>query len=559
MTGEPISARQSSTVPPTAAEHLGLAERFSSFTDYARYTSSLPQTAAATLDVARFHAFTGELTFSVEPAVRLYLDGGVVYHAERHGDPAVSAGLIDAGVIDSVQLLRGVVSVGDAEHLGRLFDRDATVDRDAVMVVLEARTDALVQQIANSMIAAVSAISYRHHPSGIHRWFVAPVERTAARRPASGVMQIDRSVVDELPRLGGSAESGGAREDSARADVTIEWAEPDLSRPDSTGDAGDEPPHRAAADVDIQAELDRFDADRADWAATSGGNDPDPSDVVSSPVGEFRIIWPDGTRDPSIVDASASTPTPAPPALPAPTGPPALGFTIEPLQIDRLPEPNAPVPEEVSAAVRRALEALGSETPRATNTRLPDVDFTSLETPNSSVPSNTDDPLLQHAPQVDTPPAPNPPAPNPPAPNPPASIQPAASQPPPLPPAPASADTSSPAVAPLGFAPPTMDMRAEVVYERASARAPHDLALEAEPVVVVDAQTPLVPSGHAPIQDVPTGGVPIRDAPSEPEPQHTDTAHPEAVSAAPVLDDVDMSKQRQSALRRLIRSLRSND
>ncbi len=306
MTGEPISARQSSTVPPTAAEHLGLAERFSSFTDYARYTSSLPQTAAATLDVARFHAFTGELTFSVEPAVRLYLDGGVVYHAERQGDPAVSAGLIDAGVIDSVQLLRGVVSVGDVEHLGRLFDRDATVDRDAVMVVLEARTDALVQQIANSMIAAVSAISYRHHPSGIHRWFVAPVERTAARRPASGVMQIDRSVVDELPRLGGSAESGGAREDSARADVTIEWAEPDLSRPDSTGDAGDEPPHRAAADVDIQAELDRFDADRADWAATSGGNDPDPSDVVSSPVGEFRIIWPDGTRDPSIVDASAS-------------------------------------------------------------------------------------------------------------------------------------------------------------------------------------------------------------------------------------------------------------
>ncbi len=609
MTADPPPTRQSGTTPPRAAANLGLAERYATFADYAISTASVPQTAATSLDVARFHAFTGEITFAIDPAVRLYLDGGSIYHAERDGDPSLSRLILDAGAIDSVQLQRGVIVVGGAEHLGRLFDRDATVDRDLVMVVVENATDAIVQQLANSVTATVTVSAYRHHPSGIHRWFVAPTEPRGAQRPSSGVMQVDRSVVEELPRLGTSGGQLPRPTVPAADDIRIEWAEPDPSGLGITTPVDDRSNHtsRDEATIDIQAELDRFDADRADWAAATGGDVPDASESIASPLGEFRIVWPDGTRDDSIIDSRSNAPvepttvserpadvahptmspglphpltasnptespntpldpptdlgdpdaadlvavTPvAPLPLPFPTDPPArssvgdaieprepgqstpsdfrsgdapgpgpLGFTIEPLQIDQIPEPDAAVPDDVAAAVRRALQAIENAATRHPHAAVPRLRVEPAVLPDLTLtpPVANPTPISPPTPSVESSNTP-PPA---------ARFAPGLAAPVPQP---------SPAVRnePLGFAPPTVDMRAEAVYERAAALA--------SPPSVTD--------------------------PSVADPSVTDTERAESASSHPepgkasivfVDDEDDIQSERRSALRRLIGSLRNKD
>ena len=100
-----------------------------------------PQPGWMTLNDARERAFTGEIVFEVEPEVRAYLDNGVAYYAERATDAPLGQRLVEAGLVDHAQLERGTVRVGDVEHLGRLFDRDTSVDRDAVLVVTESETE----------------------------------------------------------------------------------------------------------------------------------------------------------------------------------------------------------------------------------------------------------------------------------------------------------------------------------------------------------------------------------------------------------------------------------
>ncbi len=456
MTTDPTS-----TQPLRAQDHIALAERYATFTEYATFTSSIPQTAATTLDVARFHAFTGEVTFLIDPTVRLYLDGGSVYFAERKGDPAVADSLIAAGVLDSVQLKHGVVRVGELDHLGRLFDRAPSVDRDAAMVFVEGLTERLLHELANSVISAVNASAYRHHPSGIHRWFVAPVETIESHRPETS--------------------------------VTINWSTPDLAHEASSDP--DQATFDAPVDIDIQAELARFDADQADWAATIGGSDPDASEAISSPLGEFYIVWPDGTRErpievevPKLVAADPDEQPPASGLLPPPVGP-----AFDPLHVDRLPEPTAPVPDDVAMAVQRALRAIeGAPAPRsivsdhpphATPVVMPETPMSELPAPTGSEPTPE---LLGDSSH------------------------------------PGARDAGGSASALLGFAPPTPDMRAEALFERDDAAESADIVIE--PIIAVD-------------DDESIAGLP---APAAPEP---------AQEAA----------DRRGALRRLIDSLRPKD
>ncbi len=162
---------------------------------------------------SRERAFTGEIVFETDPEVHAYLDHGIVYHAERATDASLGSRLLEAGVVDQAQLDRGTVRVGDLEHLGRLFDRDPSVDRDAVLVVAEAATAELVADLANGVTATARVTAYRHHPSGVHRWFVAPLEPVALQRPVSAVAQLDSTVVEQLPGAG-FADSD---------ELTIEW------------------------------------------------------------------------------------------------------------------------------------------------------------------------------------------------------------------------------------------------------------------------------------------------------------------------------------------------
>ena len=211
-----------------------------------------------TLNDARERGFTGEIVFETDPEVFAYLDHGIVYYAERVNDASLGRRLLDAGVIDKAQLDRGTVRVGDIEHLGRLFDRDPSVDRDAVIVVAEAATGGLIADLANRVTATARVTAYRHHPSGVHRWFVAPVDPVAVQRPVSAVAQLDSTVVDQLPGLPFSDGD----------ELTIEWDD--------------------EFDGEFDGELDgEFDGDRAEF---DGEFDLSLLEVPERPVDEVEIL-----------------------------------------------------------------------------------------------------------------------------------------------------------------------------------------------------------------------------------------------------------------------------
>ncbi len=215
-----------------------------------RIAADEPRPGWAALDAARELAFTGEIVFSAEPDVRVYVDNGVAYFAERADDPSLGRRLLDAGVVDAAQLDKGTVRVGDVEHLGRLFDRDPSVDRDAVMVMTEAATDARLTELANTIVSATTATAYRHHESGVHRWFVAPTTGTRTTRPVSDVAQLDNSVVEDLPGLP-AAEIG-----SIGDELRIEWTETLVTDDESGAAAEPEEPALVIDDDDLAGLLD---------------------------------------------------------------------------------------------------------------------------------------------------------------------------------------------------------------------------------------------------------------------------------------------------------------
>lgn len=134
-----------------------------------------------------------------------------------------------------------------------------------------------------------------------------------------------------------------------------------------------------------------------------------------------------------------------------------MGFTMKPLQIDRLPEPDAAVPDGVAAAVRRALQAIENATSTPTTAAVPELHLTPVALPELSMPTPSAAPPMASA------------------------APPAAS------PAPVAPSTPAPAQ-PLGFAPPTMATSAEAVYERAAAQAAAPVAAAAPAAEAVPTQ-----------------------------------------------------------------------
>ena len=256
-------------------------------TDSAALSANGPQPVWMTLNEARERAFTGEIIFEVDPEVLAYLDNGVVYYAERAADASLGRRLLDSGVIDASQLERGTVRVGDVEHLGRLFDRDPSVDRDSVLVAAETATEDLITELANEAITTIRVTAYRHHPSGVHRWFVAPAEPIANQRPISEVAQLDTTVVDDLPGL------PIASADVSADELTIEWEESldgfEELEPLPTIDALDASMLEAmldgGSDLEVEIVLDAPEDEIADWnqsveALLDFTTEPDADDVV---------------------------------------------------------------------------------------------------------------------------------------------------------------------------------------------------------------------------------------------------------------------------------------
>jgi hypothetical protein len=240
----------------------------------------------------------------------------VAYFAERSSSAPLGGRLVEAGVLDQGQLDRGTVRIGEVDHLGRLFDRDPSVDRDAVLVVTEALTDELVTELANEVISTIRSTAYRHHPSGLHRWFASPVDSATDYRPGM-VSSLETSVLEDLPGL---PMFGG---DQATDQLYIEWDEPGIDAAPGSEESFVEQfddsmleallDDAAADDTawDTEPEL-TVDFQSATWPLAQlmlpDGGLIAHEDLLSDADVEFDVVWPDGG---SVVPDDSSDEVPA--------------------------------------------------------------------------------------------------------------------------------------------------------------------------------------------------------------------------------------------------------
>lgn len=455
-------------------------------------SASGPQPVWMTLDEARDRGFTGEIVFEVDPEVLAYLDNGVVYYAERTADGPLSRRLVEAGVVDSEQLERGTVCVGDIEHLGRLFERDPSVDRDAVLVMTEASTESLIAEMANDAVATVRVTAYRHHPSGVHRWFVGPTD-VSPTRPVTAIGQLDGSVIDDLPGAAVGGPDGFA----------IEWD--DLHSVEGVTTS------LSVFDDEITL-FDPFRDDEVD-VEVNGGNLEMPelslemATFADGDDDEFEITWPDGVTRSVTSYLEAESPDPSDTSLlddelhldhsPAFTETDAGDLHFDMPALELFDDQSADqVPDDVAEAVRRAIAAIESATIDSGRIDLDDLD--DLVDIGDLVDIDIDRSGLNGGA---------------------AGLDEASADQPPVPAG--DLETNAPVAGFGGFAPPTMETRAEVMYAQISG----------EPITAtVDGSMaePMLPT-------------------------------PELASAALVDGEPGGSNERTSALHRLVGSLRRKD
>jgi hypothetical protein len=132
-----------------------------------------PRTAWEVIEQACNEHVTGELTITTgSPAkTKVYLLNGLVYFAERETDETLATRLVLAGALNLEQLHRGTIRLNGVEHLGRMFERDESIDRDAVELAIELVTEQTLTDIADQHVVSYRISLYRHHSSGIARWF----------------------------------------------------------------------------------------------------------------------------------------------------------------------------------------------------------------------------------------------------------------------------------------------------------------------------------------------------------------------------------------------------
>ncbi|MEM9040174.1 MAG: hypothetical protein AAGD33_09795 [Actinomycetota bacterium] len=407
------------------------------FPKYSAAVRDRPQAAWRTLDAARRGAFTGELVFEDSPAVIVYLDGGDVYWAGRADDPPLGRQLVDAGTIDEAQLRRSSVSVGDVDHLGRMFELDESIDRGAVLVEIERSTARAIASLVSDVVATATTTAYRHHPAGIRTWF----SRIGIDHPVRVNRPLDLDDIPAADAAGGRVDWDGelstltrtrtrTRETPSTKRSIIKRTTLPRLRLDRTARRAERSNRRAAHAVDERTsatadEMLRRPADRptnqADETAPSSPAPPGPTTPAGSPAPAptSPAVPPPSTQGagPASTPAGASTPPaggaqPTGGGLPAPTGP---------VHLADLPAPDAAVPDTVAHAVRRALDAIEV-----------------VNTPPGGVLSLIDGSARRAPGSAD---------------------------------AAATSPLSHPAAAGSPFAPPTPDMRAEVIYARMEAEA----------------------------------------------------------------------------------------
>jgi hypothetical protein len=293
------------------------------------------------LDLARQHSYTGELVMHADRAVRLYLDGGTVYFAEFVDDPALDAKLATAGLVSPEQLAAGTLHVGTRPNLSRLFDREPTIDRDAVLVTIETMTADLVFALANREVVGVEPVPYAQHPLGVRRWFanqvtivrevVEAAPQTVATPEAPAAASLPAPIPMPVPSV--PATSGSAERDEP------DPADDELSLPLAARAVGPMTTEVPTILADGRAEGD--DELHIAWLEPAWSDVRDQLPAEEAPVepsgdAEFQVHWPDGSvSEPQPSEAVAE-------ALAArPQTDPELNIDLDDLDLSVFAEPPA--------------------------------------------------------------------------------------------------------------------------------------------------------------------------------------------------------------------------
>ena len=93
-------------------------------------TGASPDTRPAwqLVEAARRRYLTGRLELETNPPTNVYLRDGQVYFAERTTDGGLGVRLLVEGVVTREQMQRSILQVSGVEHLGRMFDRDDSIE-----------------------------------------------------------------------------------------------------------------------------------------------------------------------------------------------------------------------------------------------------------------------------------------------------------------------------------------------------------------------------------------------------------------------------------------------
>lgn len=341
-----------------------------------------PSPAWQVIESARRQLLTGELVLDTSPPTHVYLRDGEVYFAERSTDGGLGVRLLVEGVITRAQLQKGSLLVSGTEHLGRLFDRDQTIEREPIELCVELMTEELLVAVAEESVEHPKFHMFKRHASGIDRWLPRQVEivRTTERVvevsvavPAEAVhvapaepVQVEATPVEPAPQVAAEPTPVPA---NAVAEVPVEPApepapapvaevvpEPQVVVPAPEPEPVEFVPPRVPMSFEPPSrEVPAVVAAPAPVGTTPFAP-PRPTDatlqlpIISDlDVPEFDVPAPHPTTDAPFVAAAV--------AEPAPVEHTEHVEHVEPAQVEQAEAP-APAPQPVAAMADQGLDAL---------------------------------------------------------------------------------------------------------------------------------------------------------------------------------------------------------
>ncbi len=195
---------------------------------FAREGGFTPRAAWQVIEAARRQMLTGELSLATTPRTQVYLRDGQIYFAERSTDGGLGVRLLVEGVITRQQMGKGALLVGGVEHLGRMFQRDPSIERQSVELCVELMTDDVLTSVANDVVEHYTMAMYKRHPNGIDRWLPTRIEVITHIVEGSHLTEPD-SVITPGPRGAAAAVVEPAAVEPAAVEPAVVAAEPTSS------------------------------------------------------------------------------------------------------------------------------------------------------------------------------------------------------------------------------------------------------------------------------------------------------------------------------------------